>query len=55
MVEWQEGKLISDKETNKNDLNLAKNTRNRPLNNEIMYCRVINQNLKFSVQREDSM
>ena len=37
MVKWQEGNLIQDKETNKNNLNLPKNTRNGPLNNGRIY------------------
>ena len=55
MVEWQEENLIKDKEKDKNDLNLPKNTRNGPLNNRKMYYEVMNKNLKFSVQREGTM
>ena len=55
MVKWKEGNLISDKETKKNDFNLPKNISNGPLNNGRMYYRMMNQNLKFLVQREDSM
>ena len=35
--------------------NLPKNTRNGLLNNGRMYYGVMKQNLKFSLQREDSM
>ena len=37
------------------NLNLFKNIRNGPLNNERMYYEGMSQNFEFSLQREDSI
>ena len=55
MVEGQEGNLILDKETNKREMILPKNTRNGSVDKCRIYYGVMNQNLKCSVQGEDNM